>query len=143
MIFSLMVMTVLGITSFQDLKSREIPVWLLICCGALSAGKVIFLLTGARFVPAEFMISLLPGALLLLTAYVTGQGVGYGDGLLALCIGPAVGAAALVTGMCVAVMVSGLVSVVLLALRKAGRRTKIPFVPFLTFGLGVMMLAPI
>ena len=143
MIFSMIIITVLGIISFQDLKSRELPLWLIIGCGVLSAGKVIYLLAKGQLVPAEMLISLVPGALLLLTSYVTRQGVGYGDGLLALCIGPAVGAPALVTGMCVAVITSGLFSAVMLVLRKAGRGTKIPFVPFMTFGLGVMLLAPI
>ena len=141
MIFSMIIMTVLGIISYQDLKSKEIPVWLLVCCGALSVGKVIFLLTSGQLDPGDLLISLIPGALLLLIAYVTRQGVGYGDGLLALCIGPAVGAPALVTGMCMAVVISAIFSGVLLVLRKAGRRTKIPFVPFMTFGLGVMLFA--
>ena len=136
-------MAVLGITAAADLKRQEIPARLIACCGALSLGRVIFLLAKGTFSPLDALISLIPGAVLLFVAFITGQGVGYGDGLLLLSVGPAVGAAALVTGICVAVMASGLFSGVLLVLRKAGRKTRIPFVPFITFGLGVMMLAPI
>ena len=139
----MIIMAVLGITAAIDIKSREIPAWLIACGGALSLGKTIFLLTRGEFVPEDALISLIPGAVLLLIAFVTRQGVGYGDGLLLLSVGPAVGAAALLTGICVAVMASGLFSGVLLVMRKAGRKTRIPFVPFMTFGLGVMMLAPI
>lgn len=143
MIFTIIIMTVLGITSVSDIKSREIPGWLLICCGVLSAGKVIFLLTRGELSVPEMALSLLPGLVLLALAYLSRQGVGYGDGLLALCIGPAVGAPALLTGMCVAIIVSGLFSGMLLATRKVGRKAKIPFVPFMTFGLGVMMFAAV
>ncbi|MCR5156063.1 MAG: prepilin peptidase [Butyrivibrio sp.] len=141
MIFGMIVLSVLGIISFRDIKEKEIPVWLILCCGALSLGRVIFLLTKGTLEPAELLISLVPGALLLLAGYVTRGGVGYGDGLLALSIGPAVGAAALATGMCIAVMGSGLFSGVLLILRKAGRKTRIPFVPFMALGVGVMLFA--
>ena len=136
-------MAVLGITAAIDLKKQEIPGLLIACCLALSLGRMIFLLTKGTFEPADALISLVPGIMLLFLSFITRQGVGYGDGLLLLSVGPAVGAVALVPGICVAVMVSGLFSGVLLALRKAGRKTRIPFVPFMTFGLGVLMLAPI
>ncbi|MBE5825168.1 MAG: hypothetical protein E7307_00890 [Butyrivibrio sp.] len=141
MLFGMIILTVLGIISLRDIKERQIPVWLICCCGALSLGKEIFLLTRGTFEPFEMVISLLPGALLILTAYVTRGGVGYGDGLLALSIGPAVGPAVLAAGLCVAVVGSGIFSGILLILRKAGRKTRIPFVPFMTFGVGVMLFA--
>lgn len=141
MLFGMIILTVLGIISFRDIKEKEIPMWLIWCCGALSLGRVIYLLTTGAFSPLEMLISLLPGALLLLTAYITRGGVGYGDGLLALGIGPAVGPAVLAAGLGIAVMASGLFSGVLLILKKAGRKTRIPFVPFVAFGVGVMLFA--
>ena len=44
-------------------------------------------------------------------------------------------------GMCIAVVGSSLFSGVLLILKKAGRKTRIPFVPFVAFGVGVMLFA--
>ena len=79
----------------------------------------------------------------ILLSFVSRQSVGYGDGLLLLCAGPALGAGVAVMGMIAAVFACGLVSGALLIFKKVGKKAQMPFVPFLTFGMGVMMLAQI
>jgi leader peptidase (prepilin peptidase)/N-methyltransferase len=83
--------------------------------------------------------ALLPGVTFWAISYVTRGKVGYGDGWVLLMVGLFIGEA-----KCIAVLVAALLTetvclILLLTLRKIHRDNKVPFVPFLLIGLGVIM----
>ena len=133
------------IAAVTDIRKKDISVAIPILCGVLS---LIFAVIPA-FLSADpyrikgFFFSLIPGVLMLLISGVTDQSLGYGDGLMALAIGPAFGLEGTVFALTLAVFASGLFSIVLLVIRKAGKKTQIPFLPFMTLGMGVMLFAPV
>lgn len=143
MYFGIAITALMLIASFSDIKKKEIALWQILSCGALSAARIILQIHGGTLDPMDLTLSFLPGVTMILIAFLTRQSLGYGDGILGMCIGPALGAEIALLGICGAVMASGMVSGILLVLKKAKRNSRIPFVPFMTMGVGVMMLAPL
>lgn len=143
MFFGLGVLLIMIITSVGDIRSRAVLMWEILGCFAMSFAKVAYSIYGGSFDASDVLMSMMPGAFLLLLAYVSRQNVGYGDGLLILCAGPALGSNITVMGMIAGVFACGLVSGLLLVIKKVGRKARIPFVPFMTLGMGVMMLAQV
>lgn len=131
----------MGCAAFFDARTKKIPLWMIGVTAAVS------MLAGALFLKngtcnaQELAASLMPGALLLLVALVTREAVGYGDGLLLLAAGPLFGWQKMLLCIPAALLLTTLVSVVLLACKKADRKTRIPFVPFLAAGMGVISFA--
>ena len=74
----------------------------------------------------------------LTAAFLTREGIGYGDGILALLLGPVFGTEVMWAGLFLAFLLSALCSILLLACKKADRKTCLPFIPFLTSALGVV-----
>ncbi|WP_051688574.1 prepilin peptidase [Butyrivibrio sp. AE2032] len=129
--------------SMVDIRKQEVPIW------ALGAGIII---SGARiaidsvtgsFDPVGIALSLIPGAAFLILALVTRQGVGYGDGLMLLCIGPAFGLYRLALGLFISLFICSLFSGILLLMKRAKGGTRIPYIPFLTIGMGAMIFAQV
>ncbi len=74
------------------------------------------------------------GVFLLLFAYFSKEAIGMADGVIVLVSGIAFGMLETVTFCFFAAVYTGAVSTVLLLLKKAGRKTRIPFFPFLFLG---------
>ena len=143
MYFGIAVLMIMLIASYRDIRNREISLLPIFACGAVSLLRSALDLYRGALDPVDLLLSLLPGALFLIIALVSREGVGYGDGLLLLVAGPALGFVTAALGATTAVFASGMTSGVLLTLRRVGRKTKLPFVPFLTFGMGVMIFAKV
>lgn len=143
MFFSIMVLVILIAASIEDFCRKEVSVLMPVLFGINSVSSVVSDLFSGDFNFADLWVSLLPGALLLLVGMVTGQAIGYGDGLILLCLAPALGLYNTCICLLVAMAASAIVSIVILALKKGNRNTRLPFVPFLTLGVGVTILAQI
>lgn len=131
------------VSSICDIRSKEVFLWEILGCFGMSFARVVICIFESSFDASDILMSLMPGAFLLLLAYVSRKNVGYGDGLLLLCAGPALGSSVTVMGMIAGVFACGLISGALLVFKRVGRKARIPFVPFMTFGMGVMMLAQV
>ncbi len=83
---------------------------------------------------AQMAFGLLPGIFCLVVSWLSGQGLGYGDSVLVLGCGLSLGFWPCMETLFFAFFLSGLWAVILLVLRKAGRKKEIPFVPFLLAG---------
>lgn len=104
------------------------------CCWALGRG-----LQGA--VPwAELGIALLPGAATLALAKITREQIGRGDGWELILMGNWMGLRNCLLALGIALLGIFLVSAVLLLLGRAGRSTRIAFVPFLWAGAVAALL---
>lgn len=116
------------VMSILDIRKRTVPVWLLVLGGILAAISVCqqnaFLAMG---------MGMLPGIGLLLIAFLTKK-AGYGDGIVLVILGMVSGGGESLLIFSISLFLSAIFSMVLLVLRKAGRNTRIPFLPFLTIG---------
>ena len=139
MIFQGIGCAVLCCASVCDYKTKQIPRALLLVCAGVSACAALAALSGGGMTWMQFLYALMPGAVLLALSFLSRQNIGYGDGLLMLLAGPTFGAEKTAAGVLCAFFFSAVCSVILLILRRVKKKTRIPFVPFLTAGLGVML----
>lgn len=129
--------------SIRDIRKKEILAADIMICAGLSVLRIGFMVYRNEINVFSLMLCLLPGVIMLLISLLSRQSLGYGDGLLALFIGPSLGAGIMCPGIIAAIFLCGICSGVLLILKKAGRGSRLPFVPFMTLGLAVMKLAQI
>ena len=123
--------------SIADIRERKIPViYLAAFCMASSIYTLFFGTTGRD----SFFFSLLPGFFLRAVSLCTREGIGYGDGWTVMALGLLTGADSCFAAVCAGLVLTALCSLSLLALHKVSGKSRIPFLPFLTIGLGVGML---
>ncbi len=139
MFFTVGIMIVLVLATISDLVERVVPLWMIFACASISSILTVVNISDGIVSPEESVMSLVPGLLLLAVAFFSKGGIGYGDGLIALACGPAFGWLRITEGLCLAFLLSALFSLLLILLRRAGRNTSFPFVPFLTSAMGVIL----
>jgi len=83
-------------------------------------------------------LSVIPGLFLVALSFITEGKVGMGDGIVTAMLGPALGLEKSIYVLMGALILNSLLSGILLLFKKAGKNTRIPFVPFLTTALGVV-----
>ena len=122
--------------SCQDIRKRKISAKLLAVFGLI--GAVLALESEASW--QIWAGRLLPGACMLLLSRLSGEAVGYGDGLAVFVCGlllePKRNIAMLLTGS----FFCALAAAVLFAAGKAKRKTSLPFLPFLLAGFCVQLI---
>lgn len=116
--------------SIFDIRTRKIPVWMLMAGCVCAAPILAVRWSGGVVGYGDVLKGMLPGVLLLVAALGTKK-VGYGDGAVLLLLGTAVGGPKswMLFGISL-FFISGF-SLALLALKKVKGRTKIPYLPFL------------
>ena len=137
MIFKIGILILLIISSIEDIRKKEILLWEILTCAFLSVASVSLAFYEGSFDALDALLSLLPGALMLFLSLITREGIGLGDGLIILAAGPALGFNDIFMALMIAIVLSGFFSGALLILKKAKRKTKIAFVPFLAVGCAV------
>lgn len=132
----------LCIAAISDLRKKRVAVrWMLVCAILLVPLGAARALQEKNFLISQLM-GAVPGVLFLLLGYVTKEAVGYADGWSIVLIGLYLGAGAVLFIMCVSLMASALFAGVLLCLKKAGRKSAFPFLPFLA-GAYVLWCLPV
>lgn len=123
----------LGGMSVPDIRSRRIPLIPAILTGLLGIIiQVVLRTTGKANLagsPAEIVAGLLPGILVAVLAGCTNS-AGAGDAVCLLALGLVEGspaAAAFLGG----ILILAILGIILLLCKKADRKTKMPFIPFL------------
>lgn len=86
------------------------------------------------FVIGELFFRSLPGTFLLVTSRISKNAIGAGDGLIVLITGWFLGAGAATEILFWSLLCSAVFGIVLIMVRKASRKTEIPFIPFLLLG---------
>lgn len=116
--------------SILDIRSRRIPVWMLILGGIFVALKAVckceFTLAGG----VETIKGCIPGVILLLMAAATGK-AGTADGIVLIFLGICTGSKICLAVFMLSLVLISLFSGVLLAIRRVGRNTRLPYLPFL------------
>lgn len=125
------------ILSVIDIKKKSVPLWLL-GIGAVETA-VILLTEGFNGGIDVWLLcrSLFPGGVFLVTAAATGK-AGYGDGIVLIMLGLMSGAKVCLLALTAGLFLIAIFSGALLALRKVKRNSRIPFLPFLAVGWGIV-----
>lgn len=127
-------MIVLAIT---DMRRKEIPLIYLVVFGMAA---VIYTIVRGNIEWNLFFSSLLPGIFLLGISLCTREGIGYGDGWAVMILGLLIGTEDCFITVCMGLLLIALISVILLIMHKVNGKSRIPFLPFLTIGLGVELI---
>lgn len=127
------IIVVLGLLIFSlfDIKFKRIPAALLLICCFFAIGYAIYSLYHHETTISEYGIALFPGVICLLAAFATGN-LGVGDGCLFIVLGVVIGPADCIKVFCISMFLAGIASIILLVSKKAGKKTSIPYVPFIT-----------
>lgn len=131
------VFVLLCISSAFDIKRKEIPL-ITIAAGFLTAfGINVWIAAQGGISVADIAVSVLPGVLFLILSLCTGEKVGYGDGLFIIVLGLYVGVGRCLVIVCFGLLLSSAYALILMAVKKAEKNSRLPFLPFLTIGMGV------
>lgn len=139
MIIQILVMLLMLIASISDIKKKEIPVFLLGGAGVLALLEFVLAIVFGSFA-AEDIMSLMPGALMILISIISRGELGLADGIMMMSLGPVFGLDRAVLGLMTALFFSCIYSIGILVLKKGNRKTRLPFIPFLTAGTGVAFI---
>lgn len=132
----MILLIVLGIFSYWDIRKKELPGKLLVVILLISV--VITVVKGLQKSDAGVIWMIVtgmgPGGLLLLLAFVTREKLGYGDGLVLMIIGNLVGVEQCMFMLSLAILLSFGFSCLLLVFFRKNRNDSFPFVPFYFLG---------
>lgn len=117
--------------SVMDIRKRRVSVWLLLAGGVFAVTVSFLQCIGGEREYVDILKGTFPGLAFLVIAFIT-QKAGYGDGIVLLCLGILSGGGKSLLLFGLSLFLISIFSLVLLILRKAGRNTRIPYLPFLT-----------
>ncbi len=123
---------VLSLVAVSDLETRIVPNLAILPAAILClAGTAVFCLP---CVPRVLLGGAIGFGLFFLLWAIYPAGMGFGDVKLAGYVGLVAGFPRVLSCLVAAILAGGLVALVLLATRRVGRRSYIPYAPFLAFG---------
>ncbi len=127
------------IASLYDIRMKKIPVWLAVmhllsAVLALAMDMFIDGLTISDYA-MTFMVILLIISVAVIMKLTETDAIGSADGLLMITVCMVIKAEKAILVFGSAFILAGLSSGVLMMMRRAGRKSRIPFIPFLTAGL--------
>lgn len=132
----------LSFGAIWDMRKKSIPIAYLCVFGFIGV-----FYSGLCFISGknvwEVLLAILPGCICVLISFVTREQIGMGDGLVILCIGLFCNWRQVIYVVSMSLMILTIVSIVMLVFRKVGRKTKIPFIPFLLAGFTVCAIGGI
>ena len=116
--------------STLDIRSRRVPIWMLALGGCLAVWAAACVRGFTWADGAEMLKGCIPGVILLLMAAATGK-AGVADGIVLIFLGICTGGTVCLAVFMLSLLFISLFSGILLALRRAGRDTRLPYLPFL------------
>ena len=120
----------LSVLAVADWKNKTIPVYPVLFFGVISVIYRLWSGTGC----VELFLGAVPGLVLLLLAFCTGESIGKGDGLVFCMMGLACGLKKTFAVLSLSLIVSALAAIILLIGRKVGKKTELPFLPSVLCG---------
>lgn len=120
----------LAAASCYDIRCRRIPVKLIIAAAIAAA----YLLLRQRDNIEACLAGAAIGMLLLLAGRVSGERIGYGDGMAFVITGLLLGIRQNVMMLCISLLFSTIYSLWILLSQKGNRKTEIPFLPCMLAG---------
>ena len=130
MLESFGIVAFLGFNSWQDIRKREISLWTVIILILAGTGKAVYL----GKTDLSYLVAIGIGAGIILLSLISGGAVGIGDGLIMIALGAVLPFDELCGTFFAGLLCSCLWGIILLILPGTGRKTQMPFVPFLLLG---------
>lgn len=127
---------VIGIGAACDLRTKKIPVVLLVAGGCCVCAAAVF---PNALTMRERVFGMIPGVLFL-AAGLLWHMIGTGDSILVLLSGFALGLRGLSFFLLVSLMSLLPVALLLVVIRKIGRKDTLPFYPFAAAGFAISLL---
>ena len=121
---------ILGGFSVYDLIYKKVLIRAVLIFGAAVLGYRMY--AGAGL--GELLAGLVPGMLLLLTAFCTKESIGYGDGMVLCVLGLFLGMRQSLAVCGMALVFAAVSAMIRLVFKRAGRKTELPFLPCLFAG---------
>lgn len=127
----------LGLNAWRDARRREIS---LISAAIFGAAGLLFCVCRGGSIWQRMVSLVIAGCFLGLSVLTRGE-IGMGDGVLLAALGTVLDVEEFLTMLLLGLLGSSIWALVLLAVFRKGRKTEIPFVPFLLLGyLGGILL---
>lgn len=127
----------MGYGSYLDIKTRELPGEYLIAGTAFALLSQIFFGGQAWYV---WGMGLLTGLIFIAISKFSREGIGYADSMMILNLGIFYGVWTMLTLLAVSFTLAAIISAAGCVTGKCNRKSRIPFIPFLTVGyIGVML----
>ena len=120
----------------DDLKYKQIRIVPVMLMGALG----LFIRCAVHQDIVGSILGVLVGILLLAIGKITGQAIGYGDGVVFASIGALIGFGNVIAVLFISLFLAFIYSVILLISRRAKRKTAFPFAPFIFLAYAGMRL---
>ena len=148
----------LGILSWFDIRTRRLPVWLLVIGALIVAGMLtrnIYMGSSPGTLPGTsqgtssgnlpgllsgIFLGALPGVFLIVTGFITGWQIGPGDGVVFVITGMMLGLFMNLILLLGALALAGVGGGVYMLWKKKGRHMEIPFLPFVFVMYGGILL---
>lgn len=131
--------------SAVDIKLHMAPNWIAFAIGILGIPNIIFDIINSNYYDLLFnrLLGVFAGFILLFIAAVASKGgVGAADIKITTALGLFMGLEGIFAGQLMGILFAVLPSIFLLITKKAGRKTRIPLLPFISAGVTVVMFAP-
>lgn len=139
-IFIILELIMLIILSIEDIAHKKISVRMTYASIIAALSCAAYGIIIQKDPAANVVWALVPGAIMLGLAFISGEKLGYGDGIVMMTVGLVFGAYSAISAAIIALFFSTIVSVILLVIRHANRNTRLPFIPCITAAVGVMVL---
>ncbi|MBD5521509.1 MAG: prepilin peptidase [Lachnospiraceae bacterium] len=133
----------LGICAVFDIRKKEIPVILILIGIVFSSGINIWQIYDKSITIADAGAALIVGVFMICVSFCTRERIGYGDGLILIVSGLMLGIYQCFLGLCISLVFSSVCALFLLMTHKVDKDSGLPFVPFLTVGMGVSFFVQI
>lgn len=131
------VLIVLVIEAVTDFKKKEVNIVFPVL---LAAAATVMLFFTKDISLINSIIGIAEGVLLILISFLTKGEIGMGDGILLAACGLMLGGKDNLIMFFFACLSSAIVSALIMLIKKADKKTKIPFVPFMIPGFLIMVL---
>lgn len=136
-VIKILLLLFLGTCSAFDIRKKEIPISLILIGIVFSSGMNIWQIYDKSITIADAGAALVVGVFMICVSFCTREKIGYGDGLILIVSGLMLGFYQCFLGLCISLVFSSVCALLLLVSNKAGKDSGLPFVPFLTVGIGV------
>lgn len=131
----------LAVCSRFDFKWKGIPLWTLAIGSALGVTLVgVRAMNTGCFDWMEICMGLIPGGCATLFSLISEDKIGLGDGLVLFTVGLMLGFRVTLVAAIFGLFFATLVGIGLLVLRRGSMQSTIPYVPFLTLGVLLVLL---
>ncbi len=127
----------LAVMAAEDIRKKQISLMPVVFMAAFG---ILLSVVAGEWDSWDVFLRFVPGVCILAAAWLTKETIGYGDGLVVLCLGCFLTAGELLDVCMAAITLAGVIALVLLVFLRKSKKAELPFVPFLFAGCVISKL---